>query len=200
MLPAGFHLVIMDALTETLQTLDQLPPQGEAVDDRVVEHFLLRTGRPLPRVIVIEPGFATLCRQVDSHGGDSLGIGGPNQLAQARAQYPGGSFLEADFRALALDRGAWDGAWVGRMVQHIPRNELVTALASLHAALRPGGLLRVTLLVGDEDGFRETDHGKLYCVRWTEAGFTAAIGALDFSLIERAVSDDEAALIFRREY
>jgi hypothetical protein len=190
----------MNALTETLQTLDKLPPDGAPVADRVVEHFLLRTGRPLPRVIVIEPGFATLCRQVDSLGGDSLGVGGPNQFAQARAQYPGGSFLEADFRTLALDRSAWDGAWVGRMAQHIPRNELAIALASVHAALRPGGLLRVTLIVGDEEGFDETDNGRLYRVRWTEAGFAAAIGALDFSLIERAATGDEAALIFRREY
>jgi hypothetical protein len=196
MLPAGFHLAAMDPLTETLETLDKLAPAAEPVPDRVVEHFLLRTGRPLPRVIVLGVDFAKICRQVNALGGDSLGVGGPKQVAQARADYPGGEFVEGEFRSLPAERNSWDGAWIGSSVECIPRRDVVPALRQLHAALRPGGLLRAVVTPGEADGFRETPHGRVYRTNWGEADLAVALGALDFLLVER----DGNALIFRREY
>jgi hypothetical protein len=190
----------MDPLTETLKTLDKLASEAEPVPDRAIEHFLLRTGRPLPRVIVLGVDFAQVCRQVNALGGDSLGIGGPNQVERARAEYPGGAFAEGEFRSLPAERSAWDGAWIGDSVEYMPRNDVVPALRQVQMALRPGGLLRLAFTPGSGESTQDTPHGHIYRVGWQEAELASALGALDFLLLERDIVCGKAALIFRREY
>jgi hypothetical protein len=147
----------------------------EAVSDREVEHFLLRTGRPLPRVIVLGRELGARCRQVDAHGGDSVGLGSESEIATAQKEYAGGTYVEGSLSDVPLDRSTYDGVWLGTLAARIAVGEVAETLKGVHAALRPGGLLQAT----------GTDHA-----------FAAELAALDFSLIERA---GESA-IFRREY
>jgi TDG/mug DNA glycosylase family protein len=65
-------------------------------------------------------------------------------LAEARGRAPG-ACVRADLFALPFARGSLDAAWAPKCYQHLPLAELPVALARLHAALRPGGLLRITL-------------------------------------------------------
>lgn len=154
-------------------TFDELQP--EPVPDRTVEHFLLRTGRPLPRVVVLGRELGTRCRQVDTHGGDSVGVGSAQANEYAREHYAGGNYVEGDLLTLNVDRNTFDGAWLGVLAASIPAGEVARALRAVHVALRPGGLLQAT---------------------GTDDRFATEIAALDFSLIER----DGDSLIFRREY
>jgi len=182
----------MDTLTETLATLDHIA-EAEPVSDHLIERFLLRTGRPLPRVIVLGPGIGQLARQVDTLGGDATGLGGPREVARAQAAYPAGRFLQADFRAPGLDGSIYDGAWLGALANHLPGDELVNSLRGLHRCLRPGGLIYASL--AGTRGWQQTPHGRLYREGWAPQAFAAAASALDFLLV-----DDKDGLIFRREY
>lgn len=158
-----------------VKTFDTLKP--EPVDDRTVEHFLLRTGRPLPRVIVLGRELGARCRQVDLLGGNATGFGGARALAAARAEYPGGTYVEGDLPKVPVESNSFDGAWLGAFAGSFPAGGVARALAGVHAALRPGGLLQATL---------GTDASR----------FISEIGALDFLLKER----DGDSVIFRREY
>jgi SAM-dependent methyltransferase len=196
-----------DPVAITFHTFDRMaaagiaPPRLEVAEHKRVEKFLLRTGRPLPNVIVLGRQLADLCRSVDAMGGAAIGVdGGDSVVAQARVSYPGGQFLQGDMRALPVDRNFFDGAWTSTVLAHIPRDDVAQAMASVHAALRPGGLLYVRLPLGDEEGFEHTDHGPVYRVRWDERLFVQAIGALDFDLIDREDMGTEVGLTLRREY
>lgn len=51
----------------------------------------------------------------------------------------------ADLAALPFTRGSLDGAWAINCYCHVPLAELPLALAELHAAVRPGGAVELTL-------------------------------------------------------
>jgi len=179
------------------QPLEDDPPER-----RRVEHLLLRTGRPLPRVVVLGRNLAQVCRLVDQLGGAAVGVdGGANVIALARHQYPAGEFLQGDLRRLPVESNTFDAAWTSTVLAHIPRASVTDALTSVHATLRPGGLLHVRLPLGDEEGFEQTSHGMVYRARWNAGQFSRVISALDFSLLEsETLADDELGMIFRREY
>ena len=176
-------------------------PEPDVERDRV-EHFLMRTGRPLPNVVVLGHNLALRCRQIDELGGAATGVdAGENVIALAKLRYPGGQFQQGDMRKLPVDTNAFDGVWSGSVMAHIPRTEVAKAMNSVHGCLRPGGLLYVRLPLGDEEGFVETEHGPVYTVRWSPDQFSQSIGALDFDLLESfELSDTDLGMIFRREY
>jgi SAM-dependent methyltransferase len=197
----------MDPVAITIATYDrlaaqrlgaELAPLDMGQDMARVESFLLRTGRPLPRVIVTGADLALRCRQVDHAGGQALGLdAAPAAIEMARRHYAQGEYLEGDVRDLPVPRDTYDGAWTESVFSHFPRAELAGALASVHGALRPGGLLYVRLPLGDS----ESDDGGIYRVRYDAAQFEHALSALDFTLLEtQPLPNDEAGLVFRREY
>lgn len=200
-----------DPVAITFQTFDRIaaaelvnpqPPEEDPQWRSRVEHLLLRTGRPLPRVVVLGRNLALVCRQIDQLGGSAVGVdGGANVIALAHHRYPSGEFLLGDLRKLPVESNAFDCAWTSTVFAHIPRATVAEALVSVHAALRPGGLLHVRLPLGDFEGFEQTSHGMVYRVRWDAGQFSQAVSALDFSLLEsEALADDELGMIFRREY
>lgn len=200
-----------DAVAITLQTygrmaeqklgnpLHPLDPQpGKAR----VESFLLRTGRPLPRVVVMGAEVALRCRQVDECGGTATAVDASEAVLElARRLYPQGVFLPGDARALPVDANSFDGAWTEGVFMHVPRAEVARALASVHGALRPGGLLYVRLALGDQEGFEDTPLGPIFRARWDAAEFEKVLNSLDFTLQHsEALPDREAGMFFRREY
>jgi SAM-dependent methyltransferase len=199
-----------DPVSITFHTFDRLAEAALDADDdsrpdedrEPVEAFLLRTGRPVPNVVVLGRDLAMRCRQIDELGGSAVGVdGGGFVIELAMRRYPGGQFLRGDLRNLPVDANAFDGVWSGTVMAHIPRADVAKAMKSVHEVLRPGGLLHVRLPLGDEEGFEETEQGPVYRVRWDADHFSQAISALDFSLLESTpVSEHEQAMIFRREY
>lgn len=199
---------MQDPVAITIETYSRIArggvqPRSELqVDAARVEAFLLRTGRPLPRVVVLGGSLALRCMQVERCGGHATGVDASTEvIALARQLYPQGEFTSGDVRALPVDTNAFDGAWTESVFAHIPRKELAKALASVHRALRPGGLLYVRLPLGDTEGFEDTPHGQIFRVRWDQQQFELAVAALDFALLESAsLPGNEAGLTFRREY
>lgn len=200
-----------DPVFITFQTFDRTAarmlkhdeaPLDTPADRQRVEKFLMRTGRPVPNVLVLGSNLAIRARQIDELGGAAVGLdGGEHVIELAQQRYPGGHFVQGDLRKPPVDSSFFDGAWTGSVLAHIPRKDVAKAMAGVHKSLRPGGLLYVRLPLGDEAGFEETPDGPVYRVRWDEQQFVEAIGALDFDRIDRdELGDNEVGLIFRREY
>ncbi len=66
-------------------------------------------------------------------------------LAEAARRAPQVPRIRADLFALPFARGSLDAAWAVKCYQHLPLAQLPIALARLHAALRRGAALRLTL-------------------------------------------------------
>lgn len=167
-----------------------------------VESFLRRTGRPLPKVVVLGSDMALRCMQIDQLGGDAIGVDiGENVISMARALYPEGTFQQGDLRKLPVEKSAFDGAWTASVLEHIPRKEVSDTLRSVHDALRPGGLLYTCVPRGNEEGFVETDHGPVYRVEWEPDQLAEALGVLNFDLLETNEHPGGTfSMVFRREY
>ena len=66
-------------------------------------------------------------------------------LCEARARDPQLPLVCGDLQVLPFARHSLDGAWASACYQHLPRSDLPVALAHLHAALRPGAVVEITL-------------------------------------------------------
>lgn len=200
-----------DPVSITFHTLNRLaereqeagPAELDTSRDRDrVERFVMRTGRPVPKILVLGGELGLRCKQIDELGGDATGLdSGENVIALAGARYPGGTFQRCDLLDLPVEKSAFDGAWTGSLLQHIPREEVATAMQSVHDALRPGGLLYARVPRGDEEGFEETELGPVYRVKWEPDQLAEALGALNFDLLEtEQLPDAQFSMLFRREY
>ncbi|MCC7509775.1 MAG: class I SAM-dependent methyltransferase [Planctomycetes bacterium] len=200
-----------DAAAITLKTYGRLAEQKLAIplqplDPQAgkarVESFLLRTGRPLPRVVVMGAEVALRCRQVDECGGTATGVDGSAAVIElARKLYPQGEFLVGDARSLPVATNSFDGAWTESVFMHVPRAEVARAMSSMHRALRPGGLLYVRLALGEREGFEHSAQGEIFRARWDATEFEQVLNSLDFTLQHsETLPDNEAGMFFRREY
>lgn len=66
-------------------------------------------------------------------------------LRESRPRAPSAHCVRADLAALPFAAACLDGAWAANCYCHVPRAELSLALADLHAALRVGSPLEMTL-------------------------------------------------------
>lgn len=198
-----------DPVSITLDTFEALASaMPRELDDnagrQAAEAFLMRTGRPMPRVVVLcgdprdaDESLAIRCRQLSELGGDVIGVAGAAVVRNARGLFPEGEFREGDFRRLPVDRNAFDGVWTGRLLAHIPRAEVHESMRSVHDALRPGGLLYARIAVGENEG---RDDWGVYRREWRPEDLAEALGTLNFDLLETTGEPGDAAMLFRREY
>jgi SAM-dependent methyltransferase len=186
---------------EAARLLRQGPDPRDGDDHALVERFLMRTGRPVPHVLVLGREPAAPVREIDARGGAGFGLdSGDAVIALAHRTYPGGHFVRGDPRNPPLRGNALDGAWLGGMLSHVPRDAMVSFMRGIHRALRPGALLYACLPTGATEGFEETTDGRLYHAGWDEQGLAQTLSGLDFDLNDRAESGGAIALTFRREY
>jgi broad specificity phosphatase PhoE/2-polyprenyl-3-methyl-5-hydroxy-6-metoxy-1,4-benzoquinol methylase len=74
-------------------------------------------------------------------------------VKSARQAYPGCTFFVADMRRLP-DGQVYDGLWCNAAFLHIPKSDAFGTLKGFAKALKPGGLLYVSVMRGDFDGLR----------------------------------------------
>lgn len=78
-------------------------------------------------------------------------------LLAARRRCPGARILHARFETVSLPRNRYDGIWCNAALIHVPPPELARQLEKLKSALRPGGLLGLTLAWGRGKRFLRRD-------------------------------------------
>lgn len=105
---------------------------GGGRDARLMEELGLSVRRT-----DITPGFVTLLRE-QGHDAD---------------------LLDPLVDDLSSPSGEYDGVWANASLLHVARADLPTVLTRLAAVTRGGGLLRISLKEGDEDGW--STHGSI---------------------------------------
>lgn len=174
------------------------PPQG--VDAAAIEAFILRSGRPVPPVLVFGAELGELCAAFDRMGAAATGADRvPEAIARARQVYPGGAFICAAAPGLPCDAGAFEGVWCGRLLSHSP--DPAPVLADLHRTLRAGGLLQLETLPGHGHEAEATPDGPLARHRHEPGLLQQVAATLDLNLYEtRPLPDGWLRMLFRREY
>jgi SAM-dependent methyltransferase len=88
----------------------------------------------------------------------------PEMVERARSLNPGVEFRQGDMMALDVPDGAWAGIGAFYSIIHIPRAELVPALAELRRALQAGGVLLLAFHIGTDTIHLDEWWGQKVCV------------------------------------
>jgi SAM-dependent methyltransferase len=79
------------------------------------------------------------------------------QLALARRNVPGATFLRADMTALTFEPASFDAVVAFYSLTHVPRDEQAELLGHIRSWLRPGGIFLASMGADDEPGDVEPD-------------------------------------------
>jgi SAM-dependent methyltransferase len=81
----------------------------------------------------------------------------PEQIARARSNVPGATFVEADILDLDFDVASFDAVVSLYVFGHVPRDDQPVLLERVVSWLRPGGLVLATFPTGGDVGSIEED-------------------------------------------
>src|SRR5262249_29867994 len=121
-------------------------------DRKMLDLLIEKThGNPGP-ICDIGSGPGQVARYLKDHGAEVRGIDlSPEMVAQAARLNPDILFQAGDMLALSeIADGAFSGIAAFYSIIHIPRDQVVRALAELNRVLRPSGSLLITFHIGQE--------------------------------------------------
>jgi SAM-dependent methyltransferase len=129
--------------------------KSKPFDREVLDRFADRV-RGRGRVCDLGCGPAQIARYLKDRGADAFGLDfSAGMLAQARRLNPDLHFVQGSMLALGLAADTLAGIAAFYSIIHIPRRQVVTALAEMRRALKPGGHLLLTFHLGSEDSHHE---------------------------------------------
>ncbi|MFI3135812.1 MAG: class I SAM-dependent methyltransferase [Methylococcaceae bacterium] len=103
-----------------------------------------------------------------------VGLDGSDVFCDMARQYTGCPILQQTFLKLDLPPQAFDGIFANASLFHVPSQELPRVLADLHAALRPNGILFLSIPRGDGEGWSGERYGHYMQVETCRLFLTAA--------------------------
>lgn len=111
-------------------------------------------------------------------------------LLAARRRCPGVRILHARFERVPLPPARYDGIWCNAALIHVPPPELARQLEKLKTALRPGGLLGLTLCWGRGKRFLRGDWipGR-YLAGYTKPEITALLTGWEIRRLKTVTGD-----------
>ena len=137
------------------------------VDRRGIRHLRRQFTASLPpRALILDVGCGPGCDSDHFRGeghrvvGIDLSLG---MLQLAREEYGPAAQVQADMRQLPCDNKS-DGIWACASMLHLDRQDFSAALAGFWSALKPGGLLCLSLKEGQGEEW-DTRYGS-ECPRW----------------------------------
>jgi cyclopropane fatty-acyl-phospholipid synthase-like methyltransferase len=96
-------------------------------------------------------GIPTMRAICERHSGVGVDISG-EQIRRARANVPGGTFVQADIASLDFPESSFDAIVAFYTIEHVPRDRHADLFRRFRSWLRPGGYLLFTLEPYDEPG------------------------------------------------
>ncbi len=120
------------------------------------------------------------------------------QLALARKQAPGATFLQGDMMSCDFPAESFDAVVSFYAIFHLPREEHEPLLRKIHDWLRPGGYLLATLAMTNEAAYTEEFFDvEMYWSHYSAEEYRAMLTRTGFVLIESGVLhhgyDDDTA-------
>jgi SAM-dependent methyltransferase len=160
---------------------------GKPFDRELLDRFANRV-RGRGRVCDLGCGPAQIARYLRDHGVDAFGLDlSAGMLAQARRLHPDLQFVQSSMLALGLGSETLAGIAAFYSVIHIPRPQVVAALAEIRRILLPGGYFLVTFHLGTEDSHHEELFGRavsLDVALFTTAEMTGYLRSAGFEVEE----------------
>jgi len=96
-------------------------------------------------------GPGQIARYLHGNGVAALGVDlSPRMVEEAARLNPEIRFHQGDMLCLPDADNSWGGIAAFYCIIHIPREQIVPALAEMKRVLRPGGVLLITFHIGDE--------------------------------------------------
>jgi cyclopropane fatty-acyl-phospholipid synthase-like methyltransferase len=110
------------------------------------------------------------------------------QLALARTQVPGATFMRADMAHIAFDDASFDAVVSFYAIFHLPREEHPPLLERIFAWLKPGGFFMATLAHYDEAPYTEQDFFgvEMYWSNFSLATYRQMLERCGFELLAAA--------------
>ena len=116
-------------------------------------------------------------------GHRAIGVDGSARFADMARANSGCPVLQQDLLALKLPAASYDGVFASASLFHVPPEGLPVVLASVHAALRPGGVLLALNPRGrDEQGWL----GDRFCCYYRLTTWQRHLRAAGFAELARA--------------
>jgi cyclopropane fatty-acyl-phospholipid synthase-like methyltransferase len=110
------------------------------------------------------------------------------QLALARAQAPGATFLQSDMMGCEFADQSFDAVVSFYAIFHVPREEHEALFRRIHGWLRPGGLLLATLAMTDEAAYTEEFFGvEMYWSNYGIEEYRSMLERVGFEVLESGV-------------
>jgi SAM-dependent methyltransferase len=184
--------------TQIRQNYDRLArAYRDALSDELVHKPLDRwllglvAERARGRVLDVGCGPGHVALHLASLGADVVGLDlSPEMIRVARERAPQLTFVEGDLMSPPFERGSFAAVVAMYALVHVPRGGLVAPLVALRGALAPGGLLLLSLHVGDEVLEPSELWGIPTDLAWHLQPFDeilAAVGAAGLEPLERLV-------------
>lgn len=161
--------------------------KGKPFDREVLDRFAAKV-RQRGRVCDLGCGPAQIARYLKDRGVDAFGLDlSAGMLREARRLNPDLSFVQSSMLALGLASASVDAIAAFYSIIHIPREQVVSALAEMQRVLRPGGCLLLTFHLGSEDSHHEEMLGhavSLDLALFTNAEMSGYLRQADFRIEE----------------
>lgn len=161
--------------------------KGKPFDRELLDRFADRV-RGRGWVCDLGCGPAQIARYLRDRGVDVMGLDlSAGMLAQARRLNPDLAFVQSSMLALGLGSEVLYGIAAFYCIIHIPREQVVVALAEMRRVLQQGGYLLVTFHLGTEDSHHEELFGRpvsLNVALFTTGEMTGYLQAAGFKVEE----------------
>lgn len=95
-------------------------------------------------------------------------------------------FVQADMRHLPLGRCA-DGLWCCAALLHLPRADVPAALQGFHRVLHPGGVLYLSMKLGEGEAWTSQSYGQhapRFFTYWQPDALDRLLAAANFTIID----------------
>jgi SAM-dependent methyltransferase len=187
-----------DPIASTQAAYDAIAPRYAATwfDDTAMEPTLDDFLRRLPeRGAVLDAGCGPGrdVRAMLSRGVEAVGIDiSEGMLQEAKARVRGATFRRMNLTGLLYPPGGFAGVWACASLQHLPQPKAEHALSEFARVLLPGGVLFVTVELGD--GEQTDDYGR-YRRLYSPAEFHEMVTGAGFVVMqEKRSSRDKSTL------
>jgi SAM-dependent methyltransferase len=157
---------------------------GKPFDRDLLDRFAERV-RGRGRVCDLGCGPAQITRYLQDRDVEAFGLDlSAGMLAQARRLNPDFRLVQSSMLALGLGSEVLGGIAAFYSIIHIPRQQVVTALAEMRRALKGGGLLLVAFHLGTGDSHHEELFGRPVSLDVTHLTTAEMIGYLKAAGLE----------------
>ena len=116
-------------------------------------------------------------------GYEVTGLDATPAFVEMAKQIAGCPVLQQSFLSLNLPNHSFDGIFANASLIHVPSSEMLGVLKHLHQALIDRGILLMSMVRGDREGFSERATGSRYVTGWEYETLKSKLEEAQFQIL-----------------